>query len=107
MNTRSQADGSETAKRRRSTNLPLGRLVSTPGAIAALAKAGQDPLELIKRHRAGDWGEVAQEDSAANSRAVDQGERILSPYRIKGGVKPWIITEADRSATTILLPEEY
>ena len=72
-----------------------------------MAKAGQEPLELINRHRTGDWGEVDAEDWAANGEAVIQGERVLSAYTLKDGVRLWIITEADRAATTILLPSEY
>jgi hypothetical protein len=99
--------GSITPLRRPSIHLPLGRLLSTPGAIEATAKAGQDPLELLSRHRTGDWGEVDTGDSAANDQAVIHGARILSVYTLKDGVRLWIITEADRSATTLLLPDEY
>jgi hypothetical protein len=90
-----------------SINLPLGRLLSTPGAIEAMTKAGQDPLELLRRHRTGDWGEVDEGDSAANDQAVIHGERILSAYTLKNGARLWIITEADGPATTLLLPDEY
>lgn len=88
-------------------NLPLGPLVSTPGAIKAMAEAGQNPLYLINRHRSGDWADVSREDAAANNQAVLHGERVLSSYALNDSVKLWIITEADRSATTILLPDEY
>jgi hypothetical protein len=89
-------------------NLRLGRLLSTPGAIEAMAKAGQDPAELLTRHRSGDWGDVDAEDAAANTRAaVEGGERVLSAYTLKDGTRLWVITEAARSATTILLPDEH
>ncbi|MGA2442072.1 MAG: hypothetical protein ABSH08_14050 [Tepidisphaeraceae bacterium] len=91
----------------RAVNLPLGKLVSTPGALEALAKAGQSGPELIERHRRGNWGAVSAEDWAANDRALADGERILSAYCLKNGVKIWIITEANRDVTTLLLPEEY
>ena len=94
-------------RQRPSINLPLGRLLSTPGAIEALAKAGQDPLELLSRHRIGDWGEVDTADWAANDQAVIHGERVLSAFTLKDGVRLWIISEADRSATTLLFPDEY
>lgn len=88
-------------------DLPLGQLVSTPGALDALAKAGQNGAELFDHHRRGDWGEVNGEDWAANDRAITEGDRILSAYRLRDQTKVWIITEADRSVTTILLPDEY
>jgi hypothetical protein len=89
-------------------NLRLGRLLSTPGAIEAMAKAGQNPLELLTRHQTGDWGEVDAADAAANTRAAVEGDqRILSAYMLNDGTRLWIITEADRAATTILLPDEY
>jgi hypothetical protein len=108
MNDKSPAGADSIAPpRRTSINLPLGRLLSTPGAIAALAKAGQAPLELINRHRTGDWGDVDAHDWAANDQAVTGGERVLSAYTLKDGVRIWIISEADRAATTLLLPDEY
>ncbi len=86
----------------------LGRLVATPGALALLASAGQDPVELVARHLAGDWGEVPPEDARENKLSVREGFRILSSYPVGGaGEKVWIITEADRSSTCILLPSEY
>jgi hypothetical protein len=62
---------------------------------------------LLKRHASGEWGEVDAHDRSANNRALKDGTRVLSTYTIPGGHRFWIITEADRSATTILLPEEY
>ena len=90
-----------------STPLRLGQLVATPGAIHAMAAAGQDPAELLARHRSGDWGEVPPEDWQANDEALAIGNRVLSAYRLKDGTRLWVITEADRSVTTILLPDEY
>ena len=85
----------------------LGRTLATPGALRALEEAGQTPDEFLARHEAGDWGEVSPEDWAENDLSVREGFRLLSAYTLKTGVTIWIITEADRSATTILLPEEY
>jgi hypothetical protein len=87
--------------------LELGQVMATPGAIQALADAGQMPAEFLARHEVGDWGEIAAEDWQENERSVREGFRILSAYKLTTGVKVWVITEADRSATTILLPEEY
>jgi hypothetical protein len=88
--------------------LRLGQLVATPAAIEAMARAGQDPAQLLARHRSGDWGEVDAEDAAANDRAVKQGERVVSAYRLLAdGTRVWVITEADRSSTCILLPNDY
>ena len=87
--------------------LRLGRVVATPGALNAFATAGQDPTVFLSRHCDGDWGDVCSEDQEANDRALTQGSRILSAYRLGTGVKIWIITEADRSSTCVLLPEEY
>lgn len=86
---------------------PLGQLYSTPGALAALDEAQADALALVARHVTGDWSEMVEEDQAANRAAVDEGSRVFSAYHLSTGVKLWIITEADRSATTLLLPEEY
>ena len=85
----------------------LGQTVATIGALDALAAAGTDGLALLGRHVAGDWGEVCAEDAAENELSVREGFRILSAYTLATGVKVWIITEADRSATTFLLPDEY
>lgn len=85
----------------------LGQVVATPGALEALEEAAVSPVALLGRHRVGDWGEVPPEDAAENELSVDRGFRILSAYTLSTGVKIWIITEADRSATTLLLPSEY
>lgn len=91
----------------------FGRVVATPGAIAALKEAGQSPWEFLwGRHLAGDWGDVDADDRAANDQALKDGSRILSSYRLNSGEKIWIITEAEddhghRASTTVLLPDEY
>jgi hypothetical protein len=86
---------------------PIGRTVATPGAIEALERAGETPLPYLARHVAGDWGELVQDDKAENESAVRDGLRIFSAYRLTDDTRIWVITEADRSVTTILLPEEY
>ena len=85
----------------------LGRTVATPGAIAALLRAGETPLPYLARHVAGDWGDVDQDDRAENETALKDGLRILSAYRLADNTRIWVITEADRSVTTVLLPDEY
>ena len=86
---------------------PLGQLVSTPAALDALTQSGQSPTDFLSRHVRGDWGEVCDEDKQLNDEALVQGARLLSAYRTLRGVRIWIITEADRSSTCVLLPEEY
>jgi hypothetical protein len=85
----------------------LGQIVATPGALEALASSGQSPADFLKRHVGGDWGDVCSEDAKLNDDAVNIGERLLSSFCTKQGVKLWVITEADRSSTCLLLPEEY
>lgn len=85
----------------------LGRVLATPGALAALERAGQTVLCLLQRHQRGDWGETCREDAQLNEEAVQGGGRIFSAYVLSTGVKVWVITEADRAATTALLPDEY
>ncbi len=85
----------------------LGRIMATPGALAVFEQSGDSPGPLLKRHVTGDWGDLDEEDKAENDRSVREGCRILSAYRLSNGTKIWIITEADRSATTLLLPSEY
>ena len=92
--------------------LGLGQLLATPGALTALTESGESPGQFVARHAAGDWGEVCAEDARLNDEAVKDGSRILSAYRTAKGERIWIITEAaddsgNRSATTILLPDEY
>lgn len=91
-------------------NLPkfsLGHLVSTPGALRALTEAGNSPQEFLDRHVRGDWGDLSKEDRRENDSSLTSDLRILSAYQLRNGTKIWIITEADRSSTCILLPEEY
>lgn len=85
----------------------IGQLVATPGALAAMSDAGQNAMHFVSRHIVGDWGECCPEDQQANGDALVQGERLLSVYRTSKGEKIWVITEADRSSTCVLLPEEY
>jgi hypothetical protein len=85
----------------------LGRIVATPGALEAVQQANQNPFEFIQRHQSGDWGELCGEDKRENEFSLKNGFRLLSAYRTLHDVKVWIITEADRSVTTLLLPHEY
>lgn len=85
----------------------LGQVVGTPGALEALQQAGQHPLALLTRHVGGDWGDLDEEDKAENEFSVENNLRLLSAYTLPSGVKIWLITEADRSVTTFLLPSEY
>ena len=86
---------------------PLGQIVATPGALAALERAQQPPTCFLVRHVSGDWGELEPADVAENQYSVAHGFRLLNSYQTNAGEKLWIITEGDRSATTLLLPEEY
>jgi hypothetical protein len=83
-----------------------GQVVATPGALDLFERKGIDPVALLNRHLTGDWGDVPEEDKALNNQAVKGGSRLLSAYTF-GEERVWVITEADRSATTFLLPEEY
>jgi len=85
----------------------LGQVVATPGSLIALSEAGQTPQEFVRRHQMGDWGDLDDEDRQENERSLKIGCRLLSAYHLRDGTKIWIITEADRSATTLLLPSEY
>ena len=86
---------------------PLGLVVATPGALDTLAQANLEPGEFITRHVTGDWGDLDDEDKQENNLSLQKGFRLLSAYKLETGEKIWVITESDRSATTILLPEEY
>ena len=86
---------------------PLGQVVATPGALAVLDQAAVNAAELLQRHLFGDWGNVPIEDAEENIRSVGSGWRILSSYQVGEDDRIWIITEADRSVTTLLLPDEY
>jgi hypothetical protein len=91
----------------------LGRIVATPGALAALQRAGEQATLYLCRHSRGDWGAVCGDDWKLNDRAVahegdpDNQSRVLSAYATKLGEKLWIVTEADRGSTCILLPQEF
>lgn len=83
----------------------LGKVVATPSAVAAIPE--DQIIRALRRHQSGDWGAICPGDWRANDDALFDGSRILSVYTIMNGLKFWIITEADRSVTTILLPEDY
>jgi len=86
---------------------PLGRVLATPGALDAMARASQTPDEFLRRHVAGDWGELDARDVAENLYGLKHGFRLLSRHRTNAGTVLWVLTEADRASTTILLPQEY
>ena len=83
----------------------LGHIVATPAALARLSQ--DDILLAIRRHQAGDWGDLSEEDKRENQLSLEKGLRLFSKYCSSKGTKFWIITEADRSATTVLLPDHY
>jgi hypothetical protein len=85
---------------------PLGQIVATPGALDVLDRGAVNAADLLLRHQSGDWGNVPPEDAHENELSIVNGYRILSSYSV-GEDRIWIITEADRSSTTLLLPEEY
>lgn len=85
--------------------VPLGRTAATPAALAAVSLP--DIADALRRHASGDWGEVDPDDRAANDDAMKSGERLLSVYRTASGTTFWVLTEADRTATTVLLPADY
>ena len=84
----------------------LGRIVATPAAREILGELNYSSLDLLRRHMTGDWIEMDTEDQQANREAIVEGDRVFSAFTIQG-IKFWVVTEADRSATTILLPSEY
>jgi hypothetical protein len=84
-----------------------GSIVATPGALAALEASGADPMAYLVRHTTGDWGDLDEHDRRENELSLLHGLRLLSAYTLNSGTKIWIITEADRSVTTVLLPAEY
>ena len=84
-----------------------GQVVATRGAYEALMRLEQDPTPFLIRHLSGDWGDIPPEDVAENERSLQHGYRLMSVYYLFDRTKIWVITEADRSSTTILLPEEY
>jgi hypothetical protein len=85
----------------------LGQMVMTPGADRAMREARQVPPEFLLRHKNGDWGDLPEEDIRENAWSLENGARLLSAYRTRTDEKLWVITEWDRTATTLLLPEEY
>jgi len=85
----------------------LGNVYATPDALDLLNEYGYPLMEILSRHERGDWGNLDPEDWEANQQALKYGNRLFSSYRLKRKVKVWVITEADRSATTLLLPDEY
>jgi hypothetical protein len=87
------------------TSVSLGRIVATPAALEFLDQSEIDGA--LRRHACGDWGEVSAADRAANDAALREGTRLLSVFRARRGRSFWVITEADRSVTTVLLPEDY
>ena len=89
-----------------STKFDPGRLLATPAALRAIPKKMWEEA-LLRRHLRGDWGDVSKADWQCNEQALKTGERLFSAYHTPDGRKFWIITEADRSATTVLLPEDY
>src|SRR5437588_11168050 len=98
---------SNTNQRSSFARFSLGQTYITPGAEEALMIAGQTGIEYLRRHMSGEFGELADEDVQENERSLREGFRVLSAFRTAAGQKLWIITEADRSSTTILLPSEY
>lgn len=92
---------------------PMGRVVATPAALAALRAAGDTPQRLLARHERGDFGDLDPSDVREQLLALsqehdpDQRQRLMSAYRLVDGTVVWVITEADRSSTCILLPDEY
>jgi len=84
-----------------------GQIVATPGALALLEQAKQSPLEFLSRHLRGDWGDLCQDDKTENELSLKYGFRLMSSYPVTDTERLWIITEADHSVTTLLLPAEY
>ena len=85
----------------------LGQVVATPGALKALEDAEQLPADFLRKHVSGDWGDLDADDRLENDTSVEGGFRLLSAYKTAKGIKLWIITEANRSSTCVLLPDEY
>lgn len=84
-----------------------GKIVATHGALECFETYGINPASYLRRHLNGDWGDLCEEDIETNEEALKHGSRLLSSYKLPSGEKLWIITEADRSVTTFLLPREY
>ena len=86
---------------------PLGEIALTEGAVAALQSTRQSPEQLLARHIFGDWGELGEDDWERNNHALVNALRLLASYRLRDKTTVWVITEWDRSSTTVLLPSEY
>ena len=99
------SNGQQPERRDREVRVDLGRVCATPGALATVDVATL--TASLHRHAAGDWGDLDAADKVENDRALVHGGRFVSSFLARDGTKFWIITEADRSATTVLLPEEY
>src|SRR5690349_19875961 len=97
----------EDKSQKQAISFSLGRVVATPGALEAMQASLVPPEWLLARHQSGDWGDLDDDDKKANDLAVVQGDRIFSSYNLPTGKKIWVITEWDRSVTTLLLPEDY
>lgn len=102
-----QAKIDESSYRSKIKTFDLGLIVATPGALKAFIEDETAPEYLLLRHAKGDWGDITEHDAHQNEFAIRAGLRLLSAYKLKSGKKIWIITEGDRSSTTLLLPEEY
>jgi len=94
-------------RRKKLPGFSFGQVVATPAALDALSAAGTSPLPYLARHAREDWGSLDSEDVQANNDALVNGDRLLSAYILPSGEKIWIITEADRSSTCVLLPSDY
>ena len=92
---------------RETKRFPLGKVLITPPAEAVLQEAGRTLKEFLDRHASGDWGEVDGDDWDGNEESLSSGGRLMSVYAVTGTQKVWIITEADRACTTVLLPDDY
>jgi hypothetical protein len=88
-------------------NFPLGRIVATPGALETISDAGQLPDFFLEKHCQGNWGDICNEDKQMNEEALISGGRLFSAYITNENEKIWVITESDRSSTTLLKPDEY
>lgn len=86
---------------------PAGQIVATPGALALLDRTNKTPIEFLSRHLRGDWGDLCLEDKTENELSLKHGFRLMSSYQVTENENLWVITEADRTITTILLPSEY
>lgn len=89
------------------SKFPLGQVVYTLGAEQALKTSGQDPLFFLRRHAQGDWGDMSDNDKAMNDEYLTDEGRLHSSYKTLNSDTIWVITESDRSVTTLLMPEEY